>query len=131
MRKTVIGVMALGTAVQVGAQDTPGKDWAMVGLSSAKDVYFYRQSEPQRDSKPTYWFWIDHSANPKTKARKTMQRIRFDCAERRMTILAFADYSADGAVLSSREFAYPESQLVIPSSVGEVLWNEICQPSAP
>ena len=91
---TTFGSSAVTAQSPAGA----GRDWVFVTQSSLNDRYYYRPNEPQQPNiRPTFWFWIDHSLNQKTKIRKTMKRMRFDCANQKTATLAVIEYAPDGS----------------------------------
>lgn len=105
-------------------QDNP---WVEYSSTDAGTVYYFSiTSEKVYADRIEVWTKADHSRDRTTKARETKTLYEIKCSDQTIRRLLSFDYSANGNVLSSMDYA-GTAQRVIPETVGNALHEEMCK----
>lgn len=112
--------------------------WRFV-TESDLDLYFYKpKSLKISRSIRVAWFKDVHKIGMVRKdipadEYKQLDLLRFDCANRKMSILSHAAYKESGEVIESGEFPADPTYLshVIPDTTGEKMLDFVCKRSKP
>lgn len=128
---------SIGTAALLGAMclalmpvtTAYAANWAYVTESQSNAVFYYDSDTIQRSgNQVTAWVKSDHSRDRTVKKRENKDRIRYNCAQKTLTVLQQIKYYPDGKSEMLIVKPYEQEELAIPpDSVAEAMLEAVCR----
>ena len=119
-------------ALVLAATPAFAANWVYITSVKSGTFHYYDADTIRRSGNyVTVWEKRDHSFDKTVKARETKTQIRFNCAERTLTVLDFTKYYPDGKTETTTVPRYQhEVQSVIPDTIGETILKAVCAATA-
>lgn len=98
------------------------------GTNANGHVAFYDADTIRRYSNNTVEVWSKHDASKdnRTPWRTRRNKLRFDCSAETVGLLASYDYRADGSLIDTNVFEYPNMSPIPPGSGLSDVLNNLC-----
>lgn len=122
-KKFLIGATAL-----ICGSAAVAEDLQFYASTNSGSLYFYDKDTIKRTGNfLTVWVFIDRSKDKTETARSERQKYRIDCSQEEVGLMAYYEYDPQGNVLKSNQVNYPSMVNPAPQSIGEALWQGVCQ----
>jgi hypothetical protein len=107
-------------------------NWVYVTESESNAVFHYDNDTIQRSgNQVTAWVMGDHSRDKTVKKRETKDRIRYNCAQKTLTVLQQIKYP-DGRSETLIVKPYEQEEFAVPpDSVADAMLEAVCEATAP
>jgi hypothetical protein len=106
------------------------EDWMEVDNPVGPDRYYYHAGKIVINGDDvTYWKKVEFKVAPRIKnkpARTALYRERLNCAEHTLKTLDYLFYAADNTTLELVSQNDPQSQPVIPDTIGDLFERALC-----
>mgnify|MGYP000666221019 CR=1 FL=1 len=122
--KVLIAIIGLGLASAAIAEDL-----VYYGTDRSKSDYYYDAESIRRYNDGDVDVWTKRNAlKDKTVSYRTQRaKLRLNCASETISSLSFVLYRANGTVVDSDTPIYPDIESVVPGSVGQTLFDIMCE----
>ena len=124
-----INLLAAATALVMAATPAFAANWNFVEESINSTVFYYDVDTIKRSgNQVTVWEKWDHSRNKTEKSRQQLLQQKYDCSERRRTLLHSSTYSPDGKVETvTWETSQQISEPIVPETISEAMLEAVCR----
>ena len=122
--KVLIALIGLGLSSAAIAED-----FVYYGSDLYKSDYYYDAETIRRydDGDVDVWTKRDASKDKTVPYRTQRAKLRLNCASETISSLSFVLYRANGTVVDSDTPIYPDIESVVPGSVGQTLFDIMCE----
>jgi len=74
----------------------------------------------------TFWLRGDYSGNSKVKHRTGLWRMRINCNDKTVAVLATSTYAADGVPIEERDYPRAQSTAIRPGTIYNSIAEKLC-----
>jgi hypothetical protein len=78
------------------------------------------------DNTVEVWTKADHSKDKTVSWRTSKDKLRINCYNETYGLKASYEYGADGSIMNSQVFDYPNMRPIVPESVMNILRQKLC-----
>ena len=122
--RVLIATIGLGLGSAAIAEDL-----VYYGTDRSKSDYYYDAESIRRYNDGDVDVWTKRNAlKDKTVSYRTQRaKLRLNCSSETVSFLSFVLYRANGTVMDSVSPAYPDMEPVVPGSMGQTLFDIMCE----
>lgn len=104
------------------------EDLVVYSTDDSGTYYYYYADTIRRNPDNTVEVWVksDHSKDKTVSWRTSKDKLRINCSNETYGLEASYEYGADGTIMDSQVFDYPNMRPIVPESVMNILRDKLC-----